>query len=90
MSYQTRRTNLQIKVSLLQATINPMIQTRIQYKTGLNRDKLMMMLDEAIELGLIEKQVTKRRTYYEITPKGMEILQQGKRIHKYLQSVRAA
>ena len=65
----------------------PMSPTRIMYGARLPYDRLKNMLEHLEEQGLVKKIVEDDRVFYDLTPKGVEVLEELRRVRRLLQSI---
>lgn len=88
-----RRSRLEITIDVLKATQNYSKPTRIMYASNLSWQPLKIILDSLVKQGLIagkreEKRAKDRdlrtKTEYELTPKGVKVLQYFEGFNKVL------
>ena len=74
-----RRNKLEMILSVLYVCQQPIILTRLMYKTNINCVVLKNITIALVSRGLIvTKKKTKKRSYYNITTKGMNFLQKAR------------
>ncbi len=61
--------------------------TRIMYAARLPYDRLRQMLDHLESVGLVREVADEDRTYYTLTSKGMETLQELRRTKRLLEQL---
>ncbi len=65
----------------------PTSPTRIMYGARLPYDRLKNMLEHLEEQGLVKKIVEDDRVFYDLTPKGAEVLEELRRVRRLLRSI---
>ena len=86
----SRRTKFEMILSVLYACQQPTILTRLMYKTNINYSVLKEITTALVSRGLvITKKKTKKRFHFNITTKGMKLLQKAREM-KALWEVDAA
>ncbi len=65
----------------------PASPTRIMYGARLPYDRLKNMLGHLEEQGLVKKIVEDDRVFYDLTPKGAEVLEELRRVRRLLRSI---
>ncbi len=65
----------------------PTSPTRIMYGARLPYDRLKNMLEHLEEQGLVKKIIEDDRVFYDLTPKGAEVLEELRRVRRLLRSI---
>lgn len=63
------------------------LPTRLMYGARLPYDRLKQLLSKLEESGLIEKEVIEGKTYYKLTPKGYQALEELRRVRNLLEQI---
>jgi len=80
----TRRGKLEIMYDILSLCIRPAAKTHIMYQANLSYSQLQKYLEYLLQTNLLETDNTEEKELYTVTEKGMNLIQNYKKLLEIL------